>query len=364
MILQGELVSVIVPAYNAERFIARTLESILRQTHKNIEVIVVDDGSKDGTSDIVRAYVKADYRVTLIRQTNGGVARARNTGIQNARGELIAPCDADDLWSPEKLATQLKIYRAGGPEMALVYSWAAVIDDRDVVMNYDHHPDDEGWVFDRMCKGNLIGNGSSALMSKDAVLKAGGYDASLRDRGAQGCEDFKLYLRLSIEHTFGVMREYGVGYRHTPDNMSSDIDQMLRSYSIVVDEFIVEYPERHAQLKNGYAELIDWFRLKALTNGHWRTFLRLQCRLMSYDFWFAIKSLRWGVMHPVLQRLKWAVRKRIRSLRSKDGNENIPGSHKFIGHNDEHALHRVGKWSVHGTADARESVIPSISPEK
>ena len=204
-------------------------------------------------------------------------------------------------------------------------------------------------------------------MSKEAVLKAGGYDASLRDRGAQGCEDFKLYLRLSIDHTFGVMREYGVGYRHTPDNMSSDIDQMLRSYSIVVDEFIIEYPERREQLKNGYAELIDWFRLKALTNGHWKTFLRLQFRLMSYDLLFAIKSLRWGVMRPVLQRLKWALRKRLKSRRSKGSTENIPGSHKFIGHDEEHTLHRVGRWPEHGTAAARESVmpsIPSIAPEK
>ncbi|MCR9271088.1 MAG: glycosyltransferase family 2 protein [Hyphomonadaceae bacterium] len=347
MTIKEDLISVIVPAYNAERFIARTLESILRQTHQNLEVLVVDDGSRDGTADIVRAYAKADHRVSLIQQPNGGVARARNTGIAKAKADLIAPCDADDLWSPEKLATQLAIFRAGGGDMGLVYSWSAVIDDDDLVQNYDCHPSEDGWVFDRMCKGNLIGNGSATLMSKQAVLQAGGYDPSLRDRGAQGCEDFKLYLWLSHKYKFGVMRDYGVGYRHTDGNMSSDINQMLRSYDIVIEEFAEHFPDKREELKNGYAELIDWFRLKALTNGRWLSFLNLQIRLMRYDWQFATKSLRWGVLRPIMSQFKWTLARMVRR-RSFAPGEMIPGSHTFLGEPGDQALHRIGVWPDHG----------------
>jgi len=359
MKVKEELISVIVPAYNAERYISRTLESILRQTHQNIEVLVVDDGSRDGTAEIVLAYAKIDARVTLIQQQNGGVARARNTGITKARAALIAPCDADDLWSPDKLETQLSIYRSAGPDIGLVYCWSAVIDDDDRVMNYDNHHSDDGQVFNRMCKGNLIGNGSAALMSKQAVLEAGGYDPSLRDRGAQGCEDFKLYLRLSHKYTFGVMRRYGVGYRHSDGNMSSDIDQMLRSYDDVIKEFAGQFPEKYDDLKNGYAQLLDWFRLKALSNGKWIAFLKLQVRLMRYDFAFAVKSLRWGVVRPLYSQAKWALLKHIKTRPFAPG-EMIPGSHKFIGEPGAQALHQFGSWPDAAAACAREVVAPDI----
>jgi len=354
-----ELISVIVPAYNAEEFIARTLESILRQTHQNIEVLVVDDGSKDSTPDIVEAYAKADPRVRLIQQKNGGVARARNTGIAEARGELVAPCDADDLWSPDKLASQLAIFRSSGSDTGLVYCWTAVINQHDMVMNYDSHPSDSGWVFNRMCKGNLIGNGSACLMSKQAVLDAGGYDASLRDRSAQGCEDFKLYLRISQRHTFGVMRAYAVGYRHTDGNMSSDIDQMLRSYDIVIDEVAAQYPEKQEELRNGRAELIDWFRLKALNNQRWLEFFGLQVRLMRYDFKFAIKSIRWGILRPVYSQLKWAILKYFRTRPLAPG-EIVPGEHKFIGPAGSSALHTAGQWPQGGAAISREAITQPI----
>ena len=96
-VLAQPLVSVIVPAYNAETYIAQTLNSVLSQTYKNIEVIVVDDGSHDGTTQIVEAIMRRDDRVTLLHQSNSGVAAARNLAIEKSRGEYIAPIDADDI---------------------------------------------------------------------------------------------------------------------------------------------------------------------------------------------------------------------------------------------------------------------------
>src|SRR5438045_2856629 len=95
-----ELVTVIVPAYNAGVTIGATLDSIRAQTHTNLEVLVIDDGSTDATAKIVQRHASVDPRIRLIRQSNEGVAAPRNRGIAEARGEYLAPIDADALWRP------------------------------------------------------------------------------------------------------------------------------------------------------------------------------------------------------------------------------------------------------------------------
>lgn len=102
------LVSVIIPAYNAEFFIEKTLNSVLSQTYKNIEVLVVDDGSQDRTAEIITSIAKIDSRVFLLQQSNAGVAAARNLAINKCRGEYIAPIDADDIWYPQNLEKQVQ----------------------------------------------------------------------------------------------------------------------------------------------------------------------------------------------------------------------------------------------------------------
>lgn len=99
------MVSVVVPAYNMEQYIAETLDSILGSTYSNIEVIVVDDGSKDATISIVESYIKRDNRVSLLTQANAGPSRARNNAIEHSRGEYILPVDADDIISPTFIAS-------------------------------------------------------------------------------------------------------------------------------------------------------------------------------------------------------------------------------------------------------------------
>ena len=101
------LVSVIIPACNAEIFLEKTLDSVLAQTYKNIEVLVVDDGSQDRTAEIVEGVAQRDHRVILLRQSNAGVAAARNLAIQKSSGKYIAPIDADDIWFPQNLEKQV-----------------------------------------------------------------------------------------------------------------------------------------------------------------------------------------------------------------------------------------------------------------
>lgn len=103
------LISIIVPVYNAERFLHETIKTVKHQTYDNWELIMIDDVSSDKSADIIKRYIKSDRRIKLIQQPiNGGAAKARNTGINKARGRYIAFLDADDLWHPEKLSIQLK----------------------------------------------------------------------------------------------------------------------------------------------------------------------------------------------------------------------------------------------------------------
>src|SRR5689334_9654380 len=106
--MAGELVSVIMPAYNAEKYIAESIRSVLAQTYADWELIVVDDGSSDNTGGVVREFVARDSRIKYVFQENGRLGKARNTGIANARGELIAFLDSDDLWLETKLAAQTR----------------------------------------------------------------------------------------------------------------------------------------------------------------------------------------------------------------------------------------------------------------
>ncbi|MGE7862937.1 glycosyltransferase family 2 protein [Bacillus mobilis] len=109
MMEQTQLVSVIVPLYNAEKYIEETMESILNQTYKNIEIVIVDDGSKDQSSSIVKNFKKKyPEQIQYILQENQGVSVARNTGIENANGEYISFLDSDDLWHSTKIEKQIE----------------------------------------------------------------------------------------------------------------------------------------------------------------------------------------------------------------------------------------------------------------
>jgi hypothetical protein len=152
----------------------------------------------------------------------------------------------------------------GGDKVALVYTWFAVIDEKGHVSDLEHQPLDAGQVLRRMCRGNLVGNGSSPLMRKAAVLEAGGFDSGLRAAHAQGCEDLLLYFRISERHEFAVVPEHLTGYRRHPETMSEDSLQMLRSYQLVTHEMYRKYPAYAEEIRGGEIDLADWLIRKAL----------------------------------------------------------------------------------------------------
>ncbi len=125
--MEKGLVSIITPMYNGKRFIGQTIDSVLSQTYPNWEMIVIDDGSKDGSGMVVNEYILRDSRIQMISQENGGSASARNNGIRRARGQYIALLDADDTWNSDFLQKQLKLMH--DKNAALVYSSHTRIDE-------------------------------------------------------------------------------------------------------------------------------------------------------------------------------------------------------------------------------------------
>src|SRR5206468_8646268 len=198
MTSSGSLVSVIVPAWNAQDTLLETLESAAAQTHRNLEILIVDDGSTDRTAEIATEFCASDPRARLIRQDNRGVAAARNRAIDAAQGEYIAPLDADDLWQPEKIARQLGTFAQGPPSVGLVYCWYRMIDGEGEVTEPPWAPVMEGSVFREHLKLNF-GTGSSPLIRRGALGDLR-YDPALQQAGNQGCEDWLLQLRIAAEH--------------------------------------------------------------------------------------------------------------------------------------------------------------------
>jgi glycosyltransferase involved in cell wall biosynthesis/MoaA/NifB/PqqE/SkfB family radical SAM enzyme len=266
-----DLVTVIIPAHNAARTIGRTLDSVSAQTYRDLEIIVVDDGSTDQTPTIVRTHSRVDPRIRLIRQDNAGVAAARNRGVSEARGSFVAPVDADDLWEPTKIAKQMAMMHERGAKIGLVYTWLAKIDPHDQVLSLKHRPQDEGQVFLAMCLGNIVGTGSSPLMRKHVVEECGGYDPTLRARGAQGCEDLQLYLKIAERYEFGVVKEHLTGYRRVPGNMSSDVRQMFRSRELVFSNFEAAYPQHAQVFRQGRSYAYKWLMVRALNESQFWT---------------------------------------------------------------------------------------------
>lgn len=260
------LVTVVIPAYNAEKTLIGTLLSVSNQTYECLEILVVDDGSQDKTYELASEYRLKDPRVKVLRQENGGVARARNHGIREATGSYIAPIDADDLWHPRKIELQVQVLGNVAEGRGVAYNWYAAIDADDVIFSHSRPVLYKGNVFEIMARENFIGNGSTPLMPRADVLACGGYDPALRDQKAEGCEDLKLYLALAERLPFAVVPGFLTGYRFTQGNMSSNACRMLRSHALVMAEVKKRYPRLAAAATTAEFDTARWYFNKAFSS--------------------------------------------------------------------------------------------------
>lgn len=246
------LVSIIMPAYNAEKFISKSIESVLQQTYQNWELLVVNDGSKDNTSSIVKLF---NYtRIKLIEQENGGVSKARNTGIANSTGEFIAFLDSDDLWLKDKLEIQVK-YMMNNQNIVLSYGdYLSFIEDGKIIENKQLYPFKIKDLKQRLLVFNSIA--TLTVMVKSDVLKAtSGFDTELF-----GPEDWDLWIKISQKGDIGYIKENLAMYREHEGGISKNKKRQLDEEYKVLNRHVLQ---SNNEILKKYAL---WFYNLKLTN--------------------------------------------------------------------------------------------------
>ncbi len=192
--MSNKLVSIIIPAYNAEKYIKEAVDSALAQTYPSVEVIVVDDGSTDGTKKVLEPYIAAQ-KIVYVHQSNGGLAASRNAGIKAAKGEFIAFLDADDMFLPEKVGSQMKALEVH-PDFGVCYSDLNHFNDPvagEKPSEFFHHRYSypSGDIFAELLTRQFI-NPLTVMVRREVCEKYGVFDEELRRS-----EDWDLWLRWS-----------------------------------------------------------------------------------------------------------------------------------------------------------------------
>lgn len=280
-------ISVVIPTCNSGAFLKQTLDSALNQTVAPLEIIVVDDGSTDGTAD----WIETNYgaRVRLIRQRNGGVAAARNTGWRAARGPWIAFLDHDDVWLPNKLE---RLLSAATATTGVVYGrWREVNERGEALPDAAQLTTQKwwkgasghvfGWLFGWRCP--LISM-SVPIVRRELLEQIGGFDSS-----CVPCDDWDLWLRLAKRTQFAFVDETLVDYRCYPAQQSRDEAKALRAARRVLGKHRLELAAR---------PLLFWWWLWL---GAFGASLKAYNAAKRADSWnaFASASARAARAHPL-----------------------------------------------------------------
>ena len=226
-------VSVVIPAYAAARFIATTLDSVAAQTYRDFEIVVVDDGSPDDTKPVVDSWLaKTETPGVCVRRPNGRIAAARNTGLREAKGELIAFLDHDDLWTPDKLALTVAEFDAH-PGAVLVGHDLEVVQDGRVLRTERKGPAAADMYRRLLFVGNAV-SPSAATVRRNKALEIGGFR---EDPQFNTVEDYDFWLRLSRVGPFRFLDRSLGSYTVVPGSASrrveyhhSNLEALLRDH--------------------------------------------------------------------------------------------------------------------------------------
>ncbi|MEO1093312.1 MAG: glycosyltransferase [Cyanobacteria bacterium J06638_28] len=231
------LISVVMPAYNAEKTIAKTVQSVLNQTLDDFELIIVNDGSTDGTLTVLEGL--KDSRIQVHTFPNSGPQKSRNRGIEQAQGDYLAFLDADDLWKPEKLADQLEALKAS-LGAALAYSWTDWIDEHDHIWRQGSHFSINGNALKRLLLNDFIGNGSNPLVLAKAIRAVGGFDEAIL-----GGQDWEMWLRIASQYPIVAVSKVQILYRKSSTSRawSNNVKRQEKGFRQVVSKTIQGSPE-------------------------------------------------------------------------------------------------------------------------
>lgn len=251
-------VSVIIPIYNAEKFISKTIESVIAQTYPDWEIIAVDDGSTDKTPAILNEYKKKlSKKLRIITQKNSGVSIARNTGIAAAEGKYIAFLDHDDLWTPEKLEKQVKLLDSN-KELGLVYSDSYVIDGagnlkKDTI--FHGVKPFRGNVFNKLFYNNFIPC-LTVVTRKEVLDKVGLFNLEYKI-----AEEYDLFLKIAERCSIDFIEQPLAKYRIHGESFSKNIEIAVDEDFQIITYWLKKKPDLKKELK--YAIKLKNARLRA-----------------------------------------------------------------------------------------------------
>jgi glycosyltransferase involved in cell wall biosynthesis len=260
-----ERVSVIIPAYNAERTLRETLESVLAQTYRDLEVIVVDDGSTDNTAATVRDYAEQG-RIQYIERENGGIAAGRNTGLQLAKGKYVSLLDHDDLWDPDKIERQVRFLEESGADFIFCYVRRLGLDGR--IHDFPVEKIQGVDPLEDLLKHNMIY--SSTVLFKRSVLT----DVGFLDETFRYNEDWDWYLRVATGAKLICMPETLVTRRDQPTSFSITYTGKYMYYVKIFDKHQVRFePARRKVFRKNMGNKCYTDAVKLIKAGHPRNAL-------------------------------------------------------------------------------------------
>lgn len=261
----AELVSIVIPAYNAAWCVRRAIDSVLGQSWPHYEVVVVDDGSTDDTASILAGY---GSRIRVMRKANGGLSSARNAGIAAARGHYVAFLDADDWWLPDKLRRQVS-EMAAHPQAHFCSTAARVVDEAGAERGIWRCPPHRGSDLEAIFAVNayIAGSGSAVLARRASLQAAGGFDESLRS-----LEDVDLWMRLAARGGYRYIDEPLAVVVKRANSMSRELD-VMRAAAIAVmrkNRSLLPADKRGAFWRQAYAGMLSDYAKWAYRAGRRR----------------------------------------------------------------------------------------------
>jgi glycosyltransferase involved in cell wall biosynthesis len=273
------LISVIIPAYNGEKTITKTIESVLNQTFTDFEIIVINDGSQDATLDIINSL--KDFRLKVFSYSNAGQAVSRNRGFSHSSGEFIAFLDADDLWIPTKLEAQLKALQ-DNPQAAVAYSWSDFIDEKGEFLRGASRSTLSGDVYAKLLLTDFLDNGSNPLIRRQALIEVGGFDETLTP-----AEDWDMWLRLAARYHFVLVPAPQILYRLSANSESSNLLRMESACVRVLESAFKQAPDSVQHLKrHSFANVYKYLIFKCFD----RSVKRSRALVAAKFLWCAVKN--------------------------------------------------------------------------
>lgn len=272
-------VSVIIPTYNSAHFIIEAVDSVLAQTFTEFEILVIDDGSTDNTKEVLAE--KYGDSIQYFYKENGGVSKARNFGIENAKGKYVAFLDSDDAWIPEKLEKQILALEKN-PDKKACYSSFYLCDEKLNPLEINRSERKSDALTDLILIGNVVATPSTVIAEKGLFEQVGGFDYELSQ-----CADWEMWIRLATKTEFIYLNEPLLKYRQHGSNMSKNAS-LLEKDSILLMEKGFTLPnladEVKAKKKEAFAKVYMVLAGTYFRSGLYLDFLRCARKSIALDF--------------------------------------------------------------------------------